>query len=169
MLSFSVPCCEKEWSYILFCNLKNYIVSTDHLQSWCKAFMEWFALFIGKYWTKTPASPSEVANQCYIVYIAYPVKQLQVIVGAYLFRNPKPCFCTCLSHKEIAREYRTHKSWREHWKFFFFSESEPVFSYSDIMLDILDIELRKHKNSSVAAVYWVQVTHLEKQWAGAPG
>lgn len=52
---------------------------------------------------------------------------------------------------------------------FFFSESEPVFSYIDIMLDILDIELRKHKNSSVAAVYWVQVTHLEKQLAGAPG
>ena len=36
--------------------------------------------------------------------------------------------------------------------FYFFSESELVFS-SGTMFDILDIELRKHKNSSVAAVY----------------
>lgn len=37
----------------------------------------------------------------------------------------------------------------------FFSASETVFSHSDVMLDVLDIEVRWHKKSSVAAVYWV--------------
>lgn len=82
---------EKKWSLYTILQLNNFcVVSADHLQSWFKAFMEWFALLIEKYWNKTLASPLEVANQCQIVYISYPLKKLQAIVCAYLFNKCTP-------------------------------------------------------------------------------
>lgn len=69
----------------------------------CRAHLKlsWSVCTLNKFWTKTLASPSEVANQCHVVYKFYLLKELQAAVNTYLFNKYKPWFYRCLSDLEI--------------------------------------------------------------------